>query len=141
MPRLWPFFFSPHMKITYITKNLILTKCSLCSIIAYTEAINLLDYSAVVIPVTRADQEIDLRDSLYEPLNETDLKNWEACKAFFFFFYSLSFALLSSRAPRATSTQCSTLQDLKPRLSPPPPLLPLSKKKNFFLIQLIFHPA
>jgi hypothetical protein len=49
---------------------------------AYTESINLMDYSAAVIPVTRADQEIDLQDNSYEPLNEKDRKNWEACKAF-----------------------------------------------------------
>lgn len=47
---------------------------------AYTEAINLMDYSVVVIPVTRADQEVDLPDPSYTPLNETDRKNWEACQ-------------------------------------------------------------
>ena len=54
-------------------------------ILAYTESINLMDYSAAVIPVTRADQEIDLRDDSYKPLNEKDRMNWEACKSFFFF--------------------------------------------------------
>lgn len=48
--------------------------------IAYTEAINLMDYSAAVIPVTTANKEIDVFDKDYEPLNETDQKNWEACE-------------------------------------------------------------
>lgn len=47
---------------------------------AYTEAINLMDYSAAVIPVTTANKEIDTFDKDYEPLNETDRKNWEACE-------------------------------------------------------------
>ncbi|KAK4454174.1 Acetamidase [Podospora aff. communis PSN243] len=45
---------------------------------AYTEVINLLDYSSVVIPVTKADKTVDVFDNSYEPLNELDRKNWEA---------------------------------------------------------------
>ncbi|KAL9035733.1 MAG: hypothetical protein Q9180_004700 [Flavoplaca navasiana] len=45
---------------------------------AYTESINLLDYSAAVIPVTRADKAVDTFDHGYQPLNEVDRKNWEA---------------------------------------------------------------
>ncbi|KAL8962306.1 MAG: hypothetical protein Q9193_001273 [Seirophora villosa] len=45
---------------------------------AYTESINLMDYSAAVIPVTRADKSIDVFDHAYQPLNEVDRKNWEA---------------------------------------------------------------
>ncbi|KAL8885963.1 MAG: hypothetical protein Q9215_006264 [Flavoplaca cf. flavocitrina] len=45
---------------------------------AYTESINLLDYSAAVIPVTRADKSVDTIDHDYQPLNEVDRKNWEA---------------------------------------------------------------
>ena len=48
--------------------------------IAYTEAINLLNYSAVVIPVTKADKDVDVVDTSYHPLDPTDRKNWEACK-------------------------------------------------------------
>ena len=48
--------------------------------IAYTEAINLLNYSVVVIPVTRANKDIDLVDNTYSPISEADRKNWEACK-------------------------------------------------------------
>lgn len=50
----------------------------------YTESINLMDYSAAVIPVTRADQEIDLADDAYQPLSESDRKNWEACMTVFY---------------------------------------------------------
>ncbi|KAI0205858.1 amidase signature domain-containing protein [Astrocystis sublimbata] len=45
---------------------------------AYTEAINLLNYSVVVIPVTKANKEVDVIDSSYQPSNELDRKNWEA---------------------------------------------------------------
>ncbi|KFA76043.1 hypothetical protein S40288_00309 [Stachybotrys chartarum IBT 40288] len=45
---------------------------------AYTEAINLLNYSAVVIPVTKADSTIDVLDKSYTPQNDLDKRNWEA---------------------------------------------------------------
>jgi len=48
--------------------------------VAYTESINLMDYSAAVIPVTKADKLIDTFDDDYEPLNDVDRKNWKACK-------------------------------------------------------------
>lgn len=48
--------------------------------LAYTEAIKLLDYSATVIPVTKADQKIDKANPDYQPLNEVDARNWNACK-------------------------------------------------------------
>lgn len=41
----------------------------------------MLDYSAVVIPVTKANASIDKADPNYMPLNETDEKNWNACMA------------------------------------------------------------
>ncbi|KAL2021891.1 hypothetical protein VTK56DRAFT_6486 [Thermocarpiscus australiensis] len=46
--------------------------------IGYTETINLLNYSAVAIPVTKADKAVDRADAAYQPLNETDRLNWEA---------------------------------------------------------------
>lgn len=48
---------------------------------AYTEAINLLDYSVIVIPVTKADQSIDKANPNYKPLNDVDAKNWKACES------------------------------------------------------------
>lgn len=48
--------------------------------IAYTESINLMDFSAAVIPVTIADKAVDKFDYDYQPLNESDRKNWKACK-------------------------------------------------------------
>ncbi|KAL8932914.1 MAG: hypothetical protein Q9216_006617, partial [Gyalolechia sp. 2 TL-2023] len=45
---------------------------------AYTESINLMDFSAAVFPVTRADESIDKFDHDYQPLNEIDKWNWEA---------------------------------------------------------------
>lgn len=48
----------------------------------YTEAINLLNYSAIVIPVSKADKERDVVDASYpnQPLSAEDQLNWEACK-------------------------------------------------------------
>lgn len=40
-----------------------------------------MDYSAAVIPVTKASKIIDKFDNGYKPLNEVDRKNWEACKS------------------------------------------------------------
>lgn len=48
--------------------------------VGYTEVINLLNYSAVAVPVTTANQAIDVIDGKYEPINEVDKVNWEACK-------------------------------------------------------------
>jgi amidase len=39
-----------------------------------------MDYSVVVIPVTKADKSQDKADSNYKALNELDARNWEACK-------------------------------------------------------------
>lgn len=50
---------------------------------AYTECINLLNYSVCVIPVSTANKDIDVFDKGYKPLNEIDRKNWEACKSGF----------------------------------------------------------
>ncbi|KAI9158302.1 amidase-6 [Paramyrothecium foliicola] len=38
----------------------------------YASAINLLDFTSVVVPVTFADKTIDVRDTSYKPLNEID---------------------------------------------------------------------
>jgi hypothetical protein len=40
---------------------------------------NLLDYSAVTVPVTFADKDIDLAGPYSEPLNPIDEANWKAC--------------------------------------------------------------
>ena len=46
---------------------------------AYTEVINLMNYSAAVMPVTKADKAVDVVDPSYEPLSEVDKMNWDAC--------------------------------------------------------------
>ncbi|KAK0704392.1 amidase signature domain-containing protein [Lasiosphaeris hirsuta] len=48
---------------------------------AYTEAINLLNYSAAVIPVTKADKTTDIPDPSFRPLGPEDKVNWEAYDA------------------------------------------------------------
>ncbi|TGO57200.1 hypothetical protein BCON_0068g00310 [Botryotinia convoluta] len=45
--------------------------------LAYTEVLNLLDYTALVIPVTRADKDVD-EHHVYVPVSEKDLRNWTA---------------------------------------------------------------
>ncbi|OAL70015.1 hypothetical protein A7D00_5544 [Trichophyton violaceum] len=44
---------------------------------AYTQAINLLDYSVSVVPVTIADKNVDIANPDYEPISELDKVNWE----------------------------------------------------------------
>jgi amidase len=39
-----------------------------------------MDYSIVVLPVTKADKIIDRTDPDHKPLNEQDKLNWDACK-------------------------------------------------------------
>ncbi|KAK0386104.1 hypothetical protein NLU13_5941 [Sarocladium strictum] len=43
----------------------------------YTEVVNLLDYTASVIPITTADKAIDVADPSFVPLNDLDAKNWK----------------------------------------------------------------
>jgi hypothetical protein len=47
--------------------------------IAYTEVINVLDYTSLVIPVTHANKKIDIRPP-YVPRSVNDCKNWNACR-------------------------------------------------------------
>ncbi|KAI1756099.1 amidase signature domain-containing protein [Xylaria castorea] len=46
--------------------------------LGYTEVLNLLNYSVVVIPVTKADKHIDTIDNSYQPFSGLDRQNWEA---------------------------------------------------------------
>jgi amidase len=48
--------------------------------LGYTQAINLMDYSAIVIPVTKADKSIDIIDPCFSAENDLDALNWEACR-------------------------------------------------------------
>lgn len=47
----------------------------------YITAANVIDYTTLVVPVTRADQSIDIPDLNYVPVGEVDKKNWEAYDA------------------------------------------------------------
>lgn len=38
----------------------------------YTNVINLLDFTSVVVPVGFADRSVDVKDSTYKPMNEVD---------------------------------------------------------------------
>ena len=39
-----------------------------------------MDYTAVVIPITKADKSIDQATAEFKPLSEKDKRNWDACK-------------------------------------------------------------
>lgn len=47
---------------------------------AYTSQWNLLDYPALVFPVSKVDAELDMVDKDYEPINDTDADNWKLCE-------------------------------------------------------------
>ena len=47
---------------------------------AYTSQWNLLDYPALVFPVTTVDPALDVRDEEYLPKNERDQYNHDLCK-------------------------------------------------------------
>jgi len=38
-----------------------------------------MNYSAAVMPVTKADKAVDVVDPSYQPLSEVDKMNWDAC--------------------------------------------------------------
>lgn len=46
----------------------------------YGSIANVLDYTTVVIPVTKARPHLDPFDGGYRPLNDVDRQNWFACK-------------------------------------------------------------
>lgn len=52
----------------------------------YASAINLLDFTSVVVPVTFADKAVDAKKENYQPLNELDGVVQAECK---FLFYEL----------------------------------------------------
>jgi hypothetical protein len=39
-----------------------------------------LNYTAAVIPVTKADESVDILDNTYQPISDLDRANWDACK-------------------------------------------------------------
>lgn len=48
----------------------------------YTAQWNLLDYPALVFPVTKVDQKLDAVESDYKPMNEKDEYNYKLCELF-----------------------------------------------------------
>lgn len=48
----------------------------------YSVWVNLLDYTSVVIPVTRVDKSVDKVDSSFKAVNDTDEKTQAACESF-----------------------------------------------------------
>ena len=47
----------------------------------YTSQWNLLDYPALVFPVSKVDSKIDVREEGYKPMNEKDEFNYSLCTA------------------------------------------------------------
>lgn len=46
----------------------------------YSVWVNLLDYSAAVLPVTTVDKSVDVVDEGYKPINAMDEKVWKSCE-------------------------------------------------------------
>jgi amidase len=46
----------------------------------YSTWVNVLDYTAVTVPVTNVDKSVDVRDEEYTPLNDTDKQIQDDCK-------------------------------------------------------------
>lgn len=46
----------------------------------YTSQWNLLDYPALVFPVSKVDPQIDVIVEGYEPMNDVDRENWDLCE-------------------------------------------------------------
>ena len=51
------------------------------TILGYASFVNVLDYTNVVVPVTKASSKIDVFDHDYKPLSELDKNNLEAYKS------------------------------------------------------------
>lgn len=47
----------------------------------YSSIVNVLDYSACTLPVTTADQDVDLADPSFKPVSETDRKVAQTCES------------------------------------------------------------
>ena len=57
--------------------------------LAYMTQWNLLDYPALVFPVTRVDPSVDVQDEWYLPINEKDRQIYHRCRSLYFRFSSV----------------------------------------------------
>ena len=48
----------------------------------YSTIVNLLDYTACVIPVTTVDEKVDIIDKNFSPVSEQDQMVWNDCRSF-----------------------------------------------------------
>jgi amidase len=55
---------------------------------AYTSQWNLLDYPAVVFPVSKVDREKDFQDKGFRPMTDIDEEHWKLCKVLSCWFCS-----------------------------------------------------
>jgi Asp-tRNA(Asn)/Glu-tRNA(Gln) amidotransferase A subunit family amidase len=69
----------------------------------YTSQWNLLDYPALIAPVTKCDPSIDLVEVSYKPRNEKDKYNYELCK-----YKSLGFGEMGQQANDTQMTRRNT---------------------------------
>ena len=46
--------------------------------VSYTQLLNMLDYPVCVVPVTNVDAKVDVPNTSYKPVNETDEQVWKA---------------------------------------------------------------
>jgi amidase len=62
----------------------------------YTSQWNLLDYPALVFPVSKVDPGLDFAEEGYEPMNDVDRENWNLCE---FYIPAWTLMLTINRRP------------------------------------------
>ncbi|THV45177.1 hypothetical protein BGAL_0520g00010 [Botrytis galanthina] len=71
IPGKWEHLGMLHLRSIICFKNIMLME------IAYTEVLNLLGYTALVVPITHADKDVD-EHHVYVPVSAKDSRNWTA---------------------------------------------------------------
>ena len=70
----------PGKYLHYGMRNISLLQLLRLTVAGYSDFVDLLDFTSVVIPVTKADKNVDRFDKDYKYMNDTDRENWISCK-------------------------------------------------------------
>lgn len=49
----------------------------------YTGVANVLDFTAMTVPMGKVDKSVDVRDESYQPIGDMDKEIWAQCKSLF----------------------------------------------------------
>lgn len=82
----------------------------------YTIFVNLLDYTSVVVPITKVDKSVDVRDESYKPRNDADKVCYESCKTVFMVMCDDATDLLTTDDPEIYDGAHTSLQFVGRRL-------------------------